>query len=33
MPAPLAFLNGRFVPAAELALSPADAGFVFAAYP
>jgi branched-chain amino acid aminotransferase len=31
MPAPLAFLNGRFVPAAELALSPADAGFVFAA--
>jgi branched-chain amino acid aminotransferase len=31
MPAPLAFLNGRFVPAAELVLSAADAGFVFAA--
>src|ERR1043165_5412005 len=31
MPAPLAFLNGRFVPTAELVLSPADAGFVFAA--
>jgi branched-subunit amino acid aminotransferase/4-amino-4-deoxychorismate lyase len=31
MPAPLAFLNGRFVPAAELTLGFADAGFVFGA--
>lgn len=31
MSAPLAFLNGRFVPAAELTLGFADAGFVYAA--
>lgn len=31
MPKPLAYLNGRFIPAAEFALSPTDAGFVYAA--
>ena len=31
MPAPLAFLNGRFVPASALTVGFADAGFAFAA--
>jgi branched-chain amino acid aminotransferase len=31
MPEPLAFLNGQFIPAAQLSVSVADAGFVFGA--